>query len=175
VAWYCFHDDQIIFMLGEDAEQEFGQDPLFHGGNPAAGSGLSFDDLETEIEPYSMERTTEGLQQKRAAELFNMVAQVAQLAPMTPWVNWKQMLDVLGDAFNMPDLGDIFDVDAAIEQQPTQQEASKPKTTRQSGVAGAMRSLQQQGIGGGGRRGQPASGPPQGHATGAGAREARVG
>lgn len=173
VAWYCYHDDAIIFPLGEDAEAEFGPDPLFRGGNPAPGSGLSFDDLELEIEPYSMERTTEGLQQKRASELFAIVQQAAQMVPMAPWVNWKQLLDIVGDAYNTPYLGDIVDVEAAIEQQATAQEASKPRTVRQSGVTGAMKQVQA--AVGQGRRGQPASGPPQGHATGAGARESNVG
>ena len=45
---------------------------MFQGGGHE-GSDYSFEDLELEIEPYSMERASEGLAQKRALEMHAMI------------------------------------------------------------------------------------------------------
>ena len=100
------------------AAKEMGMgEPYFVGGvNPPR----SYDDLELEIDPYSMERTTEALQQRRAMEAFQIIANVASAMPTMPYVNWTALLDKMGDALNMPDLSNL--VDSEMLQQMVQQQ-----------------------------------------------------
>lgn len=116
VAWYLYYDDRVVMPLGVEAEREFGEsDPWLVGGEHDPESGASFDDLELEIEPYSMERTTEGTHQRRTMEMFNMITSTASLIPQLPFVNWKELYHRMGDAFNIPDIGSLVDPDLARE------------------------------------------------------------
>ncbi len=116
VAWYLYYDDRVVMPLGVEAEREFGQsDPWLVGGEHDPESGASFDDLELEIEPYSMERTTEGTHQRRTMEMFNLITSTAPLIPQLPFVNWKELYHRIGDAFNVPDIGSLIDPDLARE------------------------------------------------------------
>jgi len=123
VAWYMFHDERVVFPLGAEAAQALGMgEPMFVGG---AMPGSRFEDLELEIEAYSMERTNEALQQRRAMEAFQVITNVAQAMPAMPYVDWGKLLDKLGDAMNMPDLSELVDEQALaqmIQQQQQQQE-----------------------------------------------------
>tara|TARA_R100000700_G_C3178007_1_gene153491 strand:- start:811 stop:2550 length:1740 start_codon:yes stop_codon:yes gene_type:complete len=118
VGWYLHNDDRVAFPLGADAAKEMGMgEPYFVGGmNPPQ----SYDDIELEIDPYSMERTTEALQQRRAMEAFQIIANVASAMPTMPYVNWNALLDKMGDALNMPDLSTL--VDSEMLQQMIQQQ-----------------------------------------------------
>ena len=77
------------------------------------GSGARYDDLELEIEAYSMERTNEALLQKRGAETFQIVMGVAPMIPQAPWINWKTLFSKAGSVLNDPDLGSIVDIELA--------------------------------------------------------------
>ncbi len=141
VAWYLYHDDRVEFPLGAEAAEEMQmQEPWFKGGDEAEGSGASFDDLELEIEPYSMERTSEGLQQRRTMEMVQLVSDIAPLMPQTPWVDWKQIFKHLGDSMNFPELDSIVDPIFAAElggmQMPFTDEG-QPRVGRDAGATGA--------------------------------------
>ena len=77
VGFYMYHDDRIVFPLGDEVIRELamGPDaqPYFQGGGHDQQSGYQFEDLELEIEPYSMERSSEGLSQKRALEMHQLL------------------------------------------------------------------------------------------------------
>ena len=116
VAWYLYYDDRVEFPLGEEAANELGLvDPWLKGGDHDEDSGATFDDLELEIEPYSMERTSEGLFQKRAMEAFELVTQTAEMIPAAPWVRWPKVFEMLGDALNFPKLADLVDMKIAAQ------------------------------------------------------------
>lgn len=127
-AWYMYHDDRVVFPLGEDTAEELGMEPTmgpdgqayppepwFYGGSFDESSGATFDALELEIEPYSMERSSEGMLQRRTMEMFTLLTQTAPLIPQVPWVDWKELYDKIGEAMNMSDLGRLVNVDAALE------------------------------------------------------------
>ncbi len=84
-----------------------GQKLTFQGGDDR----VDFSELALEIEPMSTERTTQAMQQRRMMEVFQLVAQVAQLVPQMPYVRWQELLNKMGDALNIPDLGNLIDFD----------------------------------------------------------------
>jgi hypothetical protein len=131
VAWYMYHDDEVVFPLGEEAAQGEGNEPWFVGGNFDPESGATFDDLELEIEAYSMERTTEGLLQKRTMEMVGFIGQVAPLMPQTPFINWAQIFDKLGDSLNMPDLGEMVNTEALMAMAEAQMGEAGPNPKAQ--------------------------------------------
>ena len=141
VAHYLYHDDRVDFPLGEEAASSLGMvEPWFKGGSTVEGSGATFEDLELEIEPYSMERTNEGLQQKRTMEMISVVTDIAPLIPQMPWVNWKRVFSTLGDAMNFPELEQVIDVDMAEQMAggPGEQGADmQPRLGRDAGAVGA--------------------------------------
>ena len=88
----------------------------FQGGDER----VDFSELALEIEPMSTERTTQAMQQRRMMEVFQLVANVAQLVPQMPYVRWQELLNKMGDALNIPDLGNLIDFDQVGGSQPSQ-------------------------------------------------------
>ena len=128
VAWYLYHDDRVVFPLGGEAEEEMGvKDPWLVGGDHDPDSGASFDDLELEIEPYSMERTSEGTLQKKTMELMTLISQLAPSIPQMPWVNWGELIKRLGAGLNVPDIDKLIDVNMVYAM--AQMQAPPPPST----------------------------------------------
>jgi hypothetical protein len=112
VAFYLYHDDDIVFPIGVEAARELGlgdQDVLMFQGGGHEGSDYSFEDLELEIEPYSMERASEGLAQKRALEMHSMILNSLQLMQVFPDYPWKDHFNKIGNAMNAPDMAELVD------------------------------------------------------------------
>jgi hypothetical protein len=121
VAWYLYKDDRIAFPLGDEAKQaglpegmDAGapQDAWFFGGMENEGSGAAFRDLDLEIEAYSMERTSESVQMKRMMEVVQIISQVIPAAIQGP-INLKDLMNMLGDMTNIPELGKVVNLQAA--------------------------------------------------------------
>jgi len=127
VAWYLYHDDKVLFALGPEAEGQFMEyddvtgeespveEAWFKGGEFNEESGATFDALELEIEPYSMQRTSEALQQRRLAELDATMANIVPLMAQFPFVDWQKYLELRGEAMNLPNLSEIIDAEGAQE------------------------------------------------------------
>lgn len=133
-AWYMYHDDRVVFSLGSEEAQQLGMSaPMFVGGSlDEQMGGMSFDDLELEIDPYSMERVDEGLMQKRAMEFFGLVTQAAGMIPQAPFVDWKALFDMVGDANNYRSASDVLDVDMIRKMAgapPMQTRATRPSVS----------------------------------------------
>ena len=141
VAWFFYYDDRVIIPLGEEGQRALGlEDPWLVGGDHDPESGATFDDLELEIEPYSMARTTEGQHQQRVMQMYQLILQTAPLMPQMPFVNWKELLYHLGDAMNYPEIGELIDTTMAQgmgEQQRA--EAQRAMFEKHAGVAGKAR------------------------------------
>lgn len=122
------------------------------------GEKGSFDDLELEIEPYSMRRTDENSEQAKSLQFFQLLSNIAPLIPQTPWMDWNKMLNFLGDRFYMPELGETVDMELAnqvaavmiqaqqVQANPKPQQSGprtsgdvKPPTMPTSGPARAAR------------------------------------
>lgn len=115
-AWHLYHDDETTFPLGADAAKDLRMlEPVFRGGSHEEGSGARYEDLELEIEPYSMGRVSEAVLQKRLADTFAMVTGSAPIMAETPFIDWRLLWDQAGDATNQPHLGDLIDEDLLEE------------------------------------------------------------
>lgn len=79
------------------------------GGDPAPGSGASFDDLELSIDIKSMNRVDPRIRAQEVIGGLGFLAQAAQLGPTAPWIDWEGALEQAGDIYNMPELSDLWD------------------------------------------------------------------
>lgn len=126
VGWFLYYDERVMFPLGADAAKDLGmEEPYYVGGVTEEETGTSYNDLELEIDAYSMERTSESLRQRRTMEAFQLISNVAQAMPQMPYVKWGDLLDKLGDAMNMPDLSEMIDeqmMQEMVQQQQEQQQ-----------------------------------------------------
>lgn len=123
VTWYLYKDDRVVYPVENPEQMGLPQgsamtpsDPWFVGGMEEEGSGASFRDLDLEIEAYSMERTSEGTQQKRMLELVQVVTSLLPAAIQSP-VNLKALFDLVGNMGNVPELGKIINLPAALMMQ----------------------------------------------------------
>ncbi|UCC88295.1 MAG: hypothetical protein JSV81_03035, partial [Anaerolineales bacterium] len=111
VAFYMYHDDRIVFPLGDEIIRDLamGPDaqPYFMGGGHSTESGYQFEDLELEIEPYSMERSSEGMNQKRALETHQLLLGSLQAMSAYPDYPWQDHFQKIGNAMNTPDLPEL--------------------------------------------------------------------
>lgn len=104
VAWYLWHDNRIFLPLGQDGVNALMEaEPVFNGGVGFSG----WEDMEIMVDAFSMERVSETIIQKRALELLQITTNVAQASMALPNVNWKELLSVIGDSLNIPNLSDI--------------------------------------------------------------------
>lgn len=114
--------DQIMALDEQDMVMTPGSRLYYAGGEDEVEWG----DLALEIEPMSMEHSSEGLSQRRALEMFQIVMQVAQAAPAMPHVRWEEVLDKLGDAMNVPELGTLLDLRSLPPMPPAQPQGGFP-------------------------------------------------
>jgi hypothetical protein len=151
VAFYMYHDDEIKFPLGIDAMKELGVpdnvEVLFQGGGHESGD-YTFEDLELEIEPYSMERASEGLAQKRALEMHSMLLNSLQLMQAFPDYPWRDHFAKIGNAMNTPDMLELIpdallqrlSEDLAMQRQgmavQVQQQSMQPRMSKDAGAGG---------------------------------------
>ena len=111
VAYYMYHDDEVVFPLGEDAIKEMGMPEdvavVFQGGGHDTEDGYTFDDLELNIEPFSMERASEGLAQKRALEMHSILINSLPTMAAFPDYPWREHFAKIGNAMNAPDMSEL--------------------------------------------------------------------
>jgi hypothetical protein len=147
VAWFMFHDAKVEFPLGADGIPLLGAnpEPVFSASSMVG----VFDDLDLDIEAMSMERVSEQMVQRRALEMLQIIGNLSQAVITAPHVKWKDVMSLVGDAMNIPNLGDMIDINAGQAQQ-----MQMPPSPAQSGmVTPSMRETQAQPAGRFARRG----------------------
>ena len=108
-AWFLYHDDRVNFPLGEDAAMDFEMgEPWFQGGGAGRETEFAFDDLELEIEPFSMERMNEALARAGYREQMELALQAAPLIPVTPFYDWQKLFEKGGEINNDPYFSEFF-------------------------------------------------------------------
>jgi len=153
-GWALYHDDRIEFPLGEDAAAALvdpmtGQsmvEPWFAGGSHLDDSGAKYDDLELEIEPYSMERMNEALMRAQYAEMMELAIASAAVIPTAPFFDWKKLFDKGGEVMNDPTFGEFYNAETAnvMQMMTAQQQVMEQKETgtsiqvNQAAAAGQM-------------------------------------
>jgi hypothetical protein len=119
VAWYMWHDDRVVIPLGKEGVITLLEsNPVFTGGVGMPG----WEDLEVSVDSYSMERVSEVMVQRRAMELLQITSNVAQGMVSMPHVKWKEILSIVGDALNVPNLSEMIDYGMLQQQQQPQQQ-----------------------------------------------------
>lgn len=111
-AWYLWNDDRIAIPLSPDLSEgtdEIGMEWIEGGGSDA--DRVEFMLYSIDIEAMSMERTTEAVQQRRMMQAFEITVQIVPLMRQYPEWDWRRMLGMIGDALNLPDMGDLVDVE----------------------------------------------------------------
>jgi hypothetical protein len=86
----------------------------------------AFEDLDLDIEAMSMERVSEQMVQRRALEVLQIVGNLAGAVIQAPHVKWKDVMSLVGDAMNIPNLGDMIDVNAGKQMQQQMAQAAAP-------------------------------------------------
>ena len=143
VAWYLFNDDRIEFPLGPEAgEQIDNPAPVFEGGPNPDDPEESFNDLELEIDAYSMQRVDEALLQKRVLEAVGQLIAMAPLMIQHPHIDWREVVRRVGDVMNIPDLVDMVNFDQLL--QLGQQMAAQGMGGQDMSVDGANRYVNDQ-------------------------------
>lgn len=143
VVWYLKHDPRVVFHTDEGALFIGGQDPregirlaLKHGlvspedaaayieTAPALEADQKWNDLDVEIESYSMSRTSEMTQQQRLMQGTQIIEQALPLIVQFPeGFDWERWFDRIGEALNWPDLGSFLHMDKLRSTGTAQPEA----------------------------------------------------
>jgi len=120
VGWYLFHDQRVTFAAGDSENSALlGMESVFVGGS---GVGL-FEDMVMSIDAMSMSRVSETQQQKHAVELLGVIGGLSQQMAAAPWVDWRSVLETVGDAMNIPELGSMLDPKRMEQMMAQQQQA----------------------------------------------------
>lgn len=146
VGYYLFSTDEVTFTLGEEASEAMGAPPgheaLFEGGSFEAGSGVTYDDLGLEIEPFSMERPSDQTKVLRASFYTNVLPVLAPALPQLAAAGWKiePLLRAVGDAYAIPNLEKGVDMAKVMEasQNPNPDEDPLPRFLRDVGTVKAQ-------------------------------------
>lgn len=121
VAWYMFNSEFFVQHLSEEFGKKYGmKNPVLAGGDqqesedgqPNPMSGLRFDDLALDIQPYSMERVDPVLMQGRVQQVLGFVLQTLPMRVQFPFANWKLIDEQMARAHNFKWLDDIVDENA---------------------------------------------------------------
>lgn len=109
VGWFFFHTPGIIIPVSRrDAMTGMETEGLFFGG-PVSGQDMgTWRDYNVKIEPYSMQRVSEALVQRRALDFANFIVTIAPQMPMMPWVRWMEVIRMVGEAMNHKNVDDFF-------------------------------------------------------------------
>jgi len=137
VAYYLYHDTSIVFPLGDEAGEQVGmEEPWFHGGLHDPASDATFEDLELEIEAYSMQRMGQG-EWGRAVDqaVAGYLMPSLQMRQLFPFVSWDKLDDMMAQRYGLPDLDGLVDNEAAMAQAPFEGPApeNQPRLDRDVG------------------------------------------
>lgn len=142
-AWFMHTADDVVIDLDGGSGAMLGGPPKAHAEEimkTLAGRGIPeemaqafiefsqkqyentpFEAFGFSVEPMSTERASDPANRMRIATVMPMVMQLAQMAPAMPWMNVKEMLSTVGQAFDLPDLHRMIDVEKAAQMAQQQQ------------------------------------------------------
>ncbi len=124
-GYFLYHDDRVAYPLGEDAADDMGMgEPWFEGGSGPQDE-YAYDDIELELEPYSMERMSEALGRASYREQMELALQAAPLIPTTPFYDWKKLFEKGGHVNNDPYFSEFFlpEIARMVGMMATQQDS----------------------------------------------------
>ncbi len=154
-AWHILHAPEYYDVLPDEARQQGlkllkdgGMEipdgmldadgdvrTLYTGGDALSDDPLdAFDAMMVKIAPMSMERTSEGLQQRRAMGMLEMTRAILEMQAQFPGFDGKETAKRFSAMMNMPGLEDM--VPAAPDPMAMQGQEGQPLTPDMTGRAG---------------------------------------
>ncbi len=120
-AFLMWDNETVIFPLGPEADEAILSDEDREAGSIAwfqgSSMGGSFQDNQFEIEPFSMERSSGGVQMRRQMESDQMLINTLPVMIQNPQVNWKDWWARRSDLMNVPGGGELIDWDVLAQLQ----------------------------------------------------------
>jgi hypothetical protein len=104
VAWFFFYDTSVVMPVSWDGGDGTPQEGIFLGGIQPGQENMNWVDFALTIDPMSLQRSNPQAEQAKAQAVWGIALQVAPAMVQFPWVNWKALLDMTGQAMNIPDL-----------------------------------------------------------------------
>lgn len=127
VAWYFWEDERMKRRLSPRSAEELDLEPgVPYEYVPPAGDAPPFESLSFRIDPYSIKRTSEQLQQYRAMQGMQVFMQVFPLMVQFPQYPWDTLLETWGDQLNIPGLEDFAKAAQGQPPQPMGQPGAMP-------------------------------------------------
>lgn len=171
-AWYLLKDSRVALELGPEAVGRFVDPesgapiarPMWWGGFE---TDLSLEDLEIEIDLYSMSQSSEQKELMISQQMLQIGLNVAPAIPTTIlWFDWERWLEREGERLGVPDLASFVNFDLAravggmmlqMQMQPGQAPPSGSAPSPQPRLKADLGSPRLNGFGGGGRVGSGAA------------------
>lgn len=134
-SFEMMRDAGVDIPKDAEAATMMGDVPMYTGGDALKDDpAMAYDAKTIKIVAMSMERTTEGVQQRRAIQFVELVGQLVEMKAKFPTLDIQYIADQIGPKMNMPNLGKALPGD----EQPMegQQGAVGPGPREQTGVPG---------------------------------------
>lgn len=104
VAWFFFYDPSVVMPVSWDGGDGKPNEGIFLGGIQPGQEDMNWVDFALKIDPMSLQRTSPAQEQAKSQMVWNVALQVAPAMMQFPWINWRALLDMTGQAMNIPDL-----------------------------------------------------------------------
>lgn len=111
MGWFLWHDDRVVVSTPE-AGVEGMIAPSLRGGPT---DGVRYDDLELEVQVYSMEYESEASRVARATRTLEVIGWITQQIMAAPYLRWDELLPELGQLYGIDDLASYVDLEGAQE------------------------------------------------------------
>lgn len=109
LGWFLFHTHGIIIPVTKrDPMTGMESSGLFFGGQFPGENAGSWKDYQIKVSPYSMQRVSEQLLQRRAMEMVQLVERIAPQMAAMPWVRWMDLIKMVGDSLNLENVERLF-------------------------------------------------------------------
>lgn len=125
-AWYFWEDSRMKRVLSQKSAQDLELPPGGKYEYEPPKKPIPFESLSFRIDPYSIKRTNEQLQQYRAMQGMQIFMQVFPLMQQFPQYPWAELLETWGDQLNIPGLEEFAHATEGMPPLPPQQQQAMP-------------------------------------------------
>lgn len=110
VGWYFWNDPAVVSVVSmEDPATGMEIEGVFLGGQQGGGDeGSDWGQFNLQIDPLSMRRIDPMQQQQQASQALELALMILPVIPSIPYANWSAILDLAGDAANLPDFARLI-------------------------------------------------------------------
>jgi hypothetical protein len=103
LGWFMFHTTGIIIPVTLTDLNGMEHEGMFFGGPTPGQNPGTWQDYSISIEPYSMQRESEAVKQRRMMDFINLIGSYAPQMPQMPWIRWPELMRAAGEAINVQD------------------------------------------------------------------------